>query len=307
MNSSLHIKDARYFQIISQTVFLLYGMFYLHWANEGMCFLYYASGCLIAQFLFESIHHNFSFASPGFWSKFYNGCKSAFITAFGLCLLLKTNLWYICILAAFISIAGKYIFRYRKKHVFNPSALGITVTILLTGNAWISPGQWGNDIVIMFGVCCLGCIVVTKVQKLDVSIAFLGTYILLLFTRQILYLGWPPDYFIQSITTGSLLLFSFFMISDPKTAPDHKAARIIWAVLIGVLSFYLSAFKFINAAPVWVLVLLAPLVPLLDTIFKAKKFQWAHHNFLKSIKSPVVAEFTPPLSLERACPELSLP
>jgi len=273
MHSFLRIKDARYFQIIFQAVFLLYGILYLHWLNEVMCFLYYAAGCLATQFLFELIQHNFSFA-PGFWSKFYNGCKSALITAFGLCLLLKTNFWYVCILAAIISIAGKYVFRYRKKHLFNPSALGIVVTILLTGKAWISPGQWGNDIVIMFCVCCLGFIVVTKVQKLDVSIAFLVTYILLLFTRQILYLGWPFDFSIQSITTGSLLLFSFFMISDPKTAPDHKTARIIWAALIGVISFYLTAFKFINAAPVWVLILSAPLVPLLDKIFKAKRFQW---------------------------------
>jgi len=274
MNSFPRIKDARYFQIIFQAVFLLYGIFYLHWANEGMCFLYYASACIATQFFFEMIRHNFSVASPGFWTSFYNGCKSALITAFGLCLLLKTNFWYICILAAFISIAGKYIFRYRKKHIFNPSALGITVTILLTGSAWMSPGQWGNDIVTMFGVCCLGFIVVTKVQKLDLSIAFLGTYILLLFARQVLYLGWPLDFFIQSISTGSLLLFGFFMISDPKTTPDHRIARIIWAVLIGVLSFYLTAFKFINAAPVWVLIMSAPLVPLLDTFFKAKKFQW---------------------------------
>ena len=294
MNSFLRIKDARYFQIIFQAVFLLYGVLYLHWANEGMCFLYYAAACLATQFVFELIQHNFSF-TPGFWNKFYNGCKSATITAFGLCLLLKTNLWYVCILAAFISIAGKYIFRYNKKHLFNPSALGIVATILLTGNAWISPGQWGNDIVIMFGVCCLGFIVVTKVQKLDVSIAFLATYILLLFTRQILYLGWPLDFFIQSITTGSLLLFSFFMISDPKTAPDHKTARIIWAMLIGAMSFYLTAFKFINAAPVWVLILSAPLVPLLDKIFIAKRFQWASSQSSPHTKLFIV-ESSKPLS-----------
>jgi Na+-transporting NADH:ubiquinone oxidoreductase subunit NqrB len=281
MHSLFRIKDARYFQVIFQAVFLWYGIFYLHWANEGMCFLYYTATCLATQFLFELIQHNFSVDSPGFWSKYYNGCKSALITAFGLCLLLKTNLWYVCVLAAFISIAGKYIFRYRKKHIFNPSALGIAVTILLTGNAWISPGQWGNDTVIIFGVCCLGFIVVTKVQKLDVSIAFIGTYIFLLFIRQVLYLGWPPDFFMQSITTGSLLLFTFFMISDPKTAPDHKTARIIWAVLIGIISFYLNAFKFINAAPVWVLILSAPLVPLLDTIFRAKRFQWISQSSLQ--------------------------
>ncbi|HUS00676.1 MAG TPA: RnfABCDGE type electron transport complex subunit D [Chitinophagaceae bacterium] len=280
MYSFLRIKDARYFQIIFQTLFLLYGIFYLHWVNEGICFLYYAASCIATQFSFELIRNKFS-ATGEFWSRSYNGCKSALITAFGLCLLLKTNLWYICILAGFISIAGKYIFHYRKKHLFNPSALGIALTILLTGNAWISPGQWGNDIVIIFGVCCLGFIVVTKVQKLDISIAFFATYILLLFIRQVLYLGWPLDFFIQSITTGSLLLFTFFMISDPKTAPDHKIARIIWAVLIGALSFYLTAFKFINAAPVWVLVFSAPLVPLLDIIFKAKRFQWTSSRLLQ--------------------------
>ena len=238
MQSFLRIKDARYFQLIFQATFLSYGIFYLHWANEGMCFLYYAAASLATQFIFECMRNKFSVAAAGFWNQYYNGCKSALITAFGLCLLLKTNLWYICVLAGFISIAGKYIFHYRKKHLFNPSALGIAATILLTGKAWISPGQLGNDIIILFGVCCLGFIVVTKVQKLDISIAFFTTYILLLFTRQVLYLGWPTDFFIQSITTGSLLLFTFFMISDPKTAPDHKTARIIWAAIIGIISFY---------------------------------------------------------------------
>jgi Na+-transporting NADH:ubiquinone oxidoreductase subunit NqrB len=288
MYSFLRIKDARYFQIVFQTAFLLYGIFYLHWANEGMCFLYYAVACIVTQFTFELVRCKFSIPA-GFWKIFFNGCKSALITAFGLCLLLKTNLWYICILAGFISIAGKYIFHYRKKHLFNPSALGIVITILLTGNAWISPGQWGNDVVIIFGVCCLGFIVVTKVQKLDISIAFLSTYVVLLFARQILYLGWPVDFFIHSITTGSLLLFTFFMISDPKTAPDHKAARIIWAVLIGIISFYLTAFKFINAAPVWVLVLSAPLVPLLDTIFRAKRFHWTLPQSSESLNKPILA------------------
>jgi len=69
------------------------------------------------------------------------------------------------------------------------------------------------------------------------------------------------------------------MISDPKTAPDHRTARIIWGALVGAISFYLTAFEFINASPVWVLVLTAPLVPVLDDIFKAKAFEWTHSKF----------------------------
>jgi Na+-transporting NADH:ubiquinone oxidoreductase subunit NqrB len=207
--------------------------------------------------------------------------------------LLKTNLWWVAVLAASVSILSKYILRINGKHIFNPSALGIVVAILLTGNAWISPGQWGSGAVIMFGVLCLGFIVTTKVQKLDVSLAFLGTFAVLIYLRQIIYLGWPMDYFIQSVSTGSLLLFSFFMITDPKTIPNHKVARVLWCMAIAAVSFYLTAFKFMNGAPIFTLLFAQPLVPLLDKFFKAQKFEWAkskpytleENNFLQVIYS----------------------
>jgi enediyne biosynthesis protein E5 len=145
----------------------------------------------------------------------------------------------------------------------------------------------------LFGVLSLGFIVVTRVQKLDVSLAFLGTFTGLLFIRQIIYLGWPMDHFIQSVSTGSLLLFSFFMITDPKTIPNHTIARVLWCTAIAVVAFYLTAFKFMNGAPIFVLVLAQPLVPLLDKFFKAKKFEWIpsktytpeEKNFLHTVYS----------------------
>ena len=82
------------------------------------------------------------------------------------------------------------------------------------------------------------------------------------------------DHFTQSVSTGSLLLFSFFMITDPKTIPDHTMVRILWCVAIAAVAFYLTAFKFINGAPIMVLVLAQLLVPILDNFFKAKKFEW---------------------------------
>ena len=128
--------------------------------------------------------------------------------------------------------------------------------------------------VILFGVLSLGFIVTTRVQKLDVSLAFLGTFAALLFARQIIYLGWPVDHFVQSVSTGSLLLFSFFMITDPKTTPNHLIIRIVWSAAIATVAFYLTAFKFINGAPIFVLVFAQPLIPLLDKLFKAKGFEW---------------------------------
>src|SRR5436190_699784 len=137
-----------------------------------------------------------------------------------------------------------------------------------------SPGQLDTNPMIFFAVITLGTIVVTTVQKLDVSLSFLFTFVGLLYWRQVFILGWPLDHFIHSVSTGSLLLFTFFMISDPKTSPNHPVARVIWAVLIAIVSFYLAAFKWKYNTPVWVLVAAAPLVPVLNKLFKAKDFNW---------------------------------
>ncbi|WP_431211270.1 hypothetical protein ACQ86N_36060 [Puia sp. P3] len=65
------------------------------------------------------------------------------------------------------------------------------------------------------------------------------------------------------------------MISDPKTSPNHPLARVLWAAGIAIIAFYLSAFKWLNNTPVWLLAAAAPLVPLLDHIFRAHGFDSA--------------------------------
>jgi Na+-transporting NADH:ubiquinone oxidoreductase subunit NqrB len=264
-------KDARYFQILFQSIFLCYGIFILHWNNEYWLYATYFTTSLAAQFICEWL---FGKKTIPFVSRLTNGIPSVLISSFGLSLLLKTNDPGVAVFAAVVSIASKYILRINGRHIFNPSALGIVLSIWLTGNGWVSPGQWGSNAVIFFGVLCLGFIVTTRVQKLDTSLAFLGTFAGLIFLRQVIYLEWPMDHFMQSVSTGSLLIFSFFMITDPKTIPGHKTARILWSAAVAAIAFYLSAFKFMNGAPIFVLVLAQALVPLLDRFFKAEKFEW---------------------------------
>ncbi|MBI2721410.1 MAG: RnfABCDGE type electron transport complex subunit D [Bacteroidetes bacterium] len=260
--------DARYFQMGFQLLLLFYGLLYLHWSVDWLHYIIYVSSAVILQLSIEF-----------FTYKNYDSWKSALISSLSLCLLLKTNHWYTCLLATEITILSKYVLRYKGKHIFNPSAIGIIATIYITDNAWLSSGQWGSGFILLLTVSVLGFIVVTKVQKLDISLAFLLTYTALIFSRQILYLHWPTDSFLQSISTGSLLLFSFFMISEPKTAPNHPAARIVWAMLIAAIAFYLSVFKWMYNTPILILVLAAPLVPFLDKLFRYKKFEWKHSPF----------------------------
>jgi Na+-translocating ferredoxin:NAD+ oxidoreductase RnfD subunit len=271
--------DPRYFQVIFQAIFLCYGIVFLHWSADWEHYIISVGGCLLFQYSADSAKSKKLLPLNNFdrWG------FSVLISAMSLCLLLKANDWYVSLLAAFLTVASKYVFRFSKKHIFNPSAFGIVATLLITNEAWLSPGQWGSNTVIFFFVVTLGTIVVTRVQKLDVSLAFLLTFIGLLYWRQVYILGWPIDHFIHSVSTGSLLLFTFFMISDPRTSPNHPVARIIWAVLIAAISFYLAAFKWKYNTIIWVLVAAAPLVPLLDRIFRSTEFQWSNHLLIKPL------------------------
>jgi Na+-translocating ferredoxin:NAD+ oxidoreductase RnfD subunit len=267
--------DPRWFQVIFQAIFLSYGIFFLHWNADSLHYVLSIAGCLVFQYAADSIKAK-RFLRP---KEFNRWGFSVLISAMSLCLLLKTNSWYISLLAAFLTVVSKYAFRFNRKHIFNPSAFGIVATIFLTNEAWLSPGQWGSNAVIFFGVVTLGTIVVTRVQKLDISLAFLLTFVGLLYWRQVYVLGWPFDHFIHSVSTGSLLLFTFFMISDPRTSPNHPVARIVWAMLIAFIAFYLAAFKWKYNTIIWVLVAAAPLVPVLDKIFKARDFNWSATSF----------------------------
>jgi len=280
--------DPRYFQVIFQAIFLGYGILFLQWNADWQHYIISVGGCLLFQYSADSIKSKRVLKL----NEFDRWGFSVLISAMSLCLLLKTNYWYVSLLAAFLTVISKYVFRFNRKHIFNPSAFGIVATILITKDAWLSPGQWGSNAVIFFFVVTLGTIVVTRVQKLDVSLAFLLTFIGLLYWRQVYVLGWPMDHFIHSVSTGSLLLFTFFMISDPRTSPNHPIARVIWAILIAAVSFYLAAFKWKYNTVIWVLVAAAPLVPLLDKIFKSKEFQWSlsviQFNFILKLKQIVM-------------------
>ena len=294
-NKSLQV-DPRAFQVIFQAIFLSYGILALNWTPDWSHYIITIVGCLLFQYLADSIKTKKWLSIKDFdrWG------FSVLISAMSLCLLLKTNHWYTSLFATFVTVGSKYLFRWNRKHIFNPSAAGIIAVLLFTNDAWLSPGQWGSNAVIFFGAVTLGIIVVTRVQKLDVSLAFLITYVGLLYWRQIYVLGWPLDYFGHSVSTGSLLLFTFFMISDPRTSPNHPLARIIWAVLIAAVAFYLAAFKWKYNTLIWVLVAAAPLVPFLDWLFKSKSFSWKpsalHFNFIHKLKHIVMKPFTKKLA-----------
>ena len=202
-----------------------------------------------------------------------SGFRSPMISSLGLSLLLRTDVAWIPLLAAFAAIGAKFVLRIRGKHIFNPTNFGLAVAMLLTPRAWCSPSQWGENGALIAWIAILGLSVAHRAFRSDISLAFLGSWLLLKAGR-VLYLGQPVPVLVHQLSTGSLILFAFFMISDPKTTPDGRAGRVLYAMVVASLAFYLQHGLWKQNALIWSLFLLSPLVPLIDWIFKADPYRW---------------------------------
>ena len=200
--------------------------------------------------------------------------KSALISGLSLCLLCRTNHPELAFVAAVITIASKFLIRFRGKHIFNPTNGGLVAMLLLTDQVWVSPGQWGTVAAFAFLMACCGALVVNRAARSDVTYAFIGFYAALLFGRSI-YLGEPLTIPLHRLESGALLLFTFFMISDPKTTPDSRAGRVLFAALVAFGAWYVQFRLFRTNGLLWSLALWSMAVPLIDRLLPGGRYTWA--------------------------------
>ena len=79
---------------------------------------------------------------------------------------------------------------------------------------------------------------------------------------------------LHRLESGAFLLFSFFMISDPKTTPDSRIGRIAFAVLVATGAWYVQFRLFRTNGFLWALAAASPLVPVIDWLVPAARYQW---------------------------------
>jgi len=203
--------------------------------------------------------------------------RSALISGLSLCLLLRTNRIDLAMLAAVITIAAKFVFRFHGKHIFNPTNGGIVAMLLLTDQVWVSPGQWGSVAFFALLMACLGGLVVNRASRSDVTYAFILCYCALIFGRS-WYLGEPLTVPLHRVESGALLLFTFFMISDPKTTPDSRAGRVLFAALVAYGAWYVQFRLFRTNGLLWSLATFSLLVPLIDRVLPGSKYTWERRH-----------------------------
>jgi len=254
--------DPRLYQITTLTLLLLYGILFLHFEINLLQIIVIITTALIVQFTWIKILMPTVFD----W-------RSPLISSLSLCLLLRTHVWLLLLTTVIITISSKFLLRYRDKHIFNPTNFGLAIMIGVSDSVWVSPGQWGNTAFFGFLIACLGGLVINRSERSDVVYAFLLFYINLLVGRA-LWLGDPLTIPFHQLQNGAFLLFSFFMISDPKTTPNSRLGRILFAFLVAVGAIFVQFVLFRHNGLLWSLVCCCLFVPIIDYYFPAKTYNW---------------------------------
>ncbi len=160
--------------------------------------------------------------------------------------------WYIFAGVAAASLLSKYVIRPRNTQIFNPNNLGLTVAFLVLGITLVEPLDfwWGpmspslaaTVIVLMIG----GLAVTGQVRMLAMPVVFWVTFAAFLgilagsghcFTAR-----WSLDpvcgrsFWWVVVSSPELLVFIFFMITDPKAIPGGHVARVAFAVVVALLA-----------------------------------------------------------------------
>lgn len=257
-----NLADPRYYQIIVLTTLVTFGVFALdfgiHWQNA----LAIVTSALAVQYL-----------ASRYLARIRFDPLSPLITSLSLTLLLRTDILALAVLAAAIAIGSKFLLRVRGKHVFNPANVALVTLMLASDKAWISSGQWGSAAIGTFALACLGFVVLTRAKRAETTFAFLGAYAILLVVRAV-WLNDPLSIPLHQVQNGALLIFAFFMISDPKTTPNSSLGRVLYGTLVASITYAIQFVLYEPNGPILALIMSAPFVPLFDALSQGRQYRW---------------------------------
>ncbi len=129
---------------------------------------------------------------------------------------------------AIASLSKAYLGRGEHQHIFNPAALGIVVSSFLFHRpvAWWA-ASWGGVSIIIVSVGMLP--ILWKLRRYVMPVTFLTVFFLTNF-----FYGTAQSALRLTID-GTVFLFAFVMLPEPKTVPATGAWKWGWGVLVGLL------------------------------------------------------------------------
>ncbi|MGD2059649.1 MAG: hypothetical protein PVF87_02170 [Acidimicrobiia bacterium] len=165
--------------------------------------------------------------------------------------------WYWFAAVAGFSVLTKYLIRWRGDHVFNPSNVGLVLAFLIVSTKVLEPLDfWWAPLdfwmVLAYAVIIMGGIAITRRLRLfEMAIVFWVVFVaslaVLAASGHCMIATWSTTpvcggrFWTTLATSPEVLIFLFFMITDPKTIPHGRTARVAFAATLGVFTTLMIA------------------------------------------------------------------
>ncbi len=204
---------------------------------------------------------------------------SSFVTGLLIGLILSPTepFWVIIVAALIASISKQFIALGPRRHIFNPAAFGIVVTSLIfrAPVAWWAVSWSRIPIIILVGAMAY---ILWKVKRFYLPIAFLAVYFVVLVYQSGL------NEALAILLDGTVALFALVMLPEPITSPVVGEFKILFGVIVAVLSIIFSQSllnRLVNDAFLPAL-LVGDLIAFLSIKYKDKLLAWENQIFNKS-------------------------
>lgn len=183
-------------------------------------------------FLYFNKHRDFYFS------------YSSFSTAIGVIVLMYSpHLWIYFVVIA-LGLFQKHYITLEGKHFFNPSNFALMMALLFFYNdAHIITGQFGDERWLAWLVSFLAMVILVRVHRWIIPLAFILSYLLLQYALVVLY---DPVVIFEDIYhrlySVTFILFIYFMLTDPSVTPSKWYEQIIFALLVALMAVLLDRF-----------------------------------------------------------------
>jgi Na+-translocating ferredoxin:NAD+ oxidoreductase RnfD subunit len=254
------MRDARHAQIAVLAALVAYGTIALDFVIEPWAIPAAIAGAVLAEGLVFRWRRAADRPRPPY--------ESAIISALSTLLLFRSESALAYAAVAVFAVLSKLVFRVDGKHFVNPTngAVLFGATFL---PGWISSGQWGQDVVLIFVLAAGATITLSRAARIDTALAFLGGTVAVQLARHFV-IGYSWASVQHAFSSGAFWLFALYMITDPRTTPAARWARIVHGAGVAALAGALAQFWWVRDAQLWSLLALSPAVPLLDLLARVR-------------------------------------
>lgn len=189
--------------------------------------------------------------------------SSAYISGISVGILIRSpQLWPFALCAA-ISIASKYVLRFKDQHIWNPSNFGVVMMLLLAPQSVaVLSIQWGNNMWAMLVIWIVGSISIYRLRRFHICATYVISFLAFALVRSWIS-GDPYLAEVAPITGPMYQLFTFFMITDPKTTVHRRWGQYVVIILVAFVEMILRLNEAVYA-PFYALFIVGPLAMMLE-------------------------------------------